>query len=264
MVDAAISLLPLDVSLARETLLDALPVAVYFGASSTLSARDVACVAQTMTLPSAIHPTSVDLLLDALAELFASGFTSAAPLLRIAVAALRTDPEVRQFPRYLALGCWAAFALGDDDAVRSLGGECAVISRELGALQVLPEALSYLGQHELRVGSPTAADVYFAEQNDVQALVRRNGPGDVHRLMVSAWQGNESEVRAAAPVLFDQAHEFGIGFITNGIDYAIALLELGLGNYSAAATSDTETNRRRRCPGLAAGGRRDRSARTRR
>jgi hypothetical protein len=128
-------------------------MAIYFGKFATASVGDVARAAKSLKLPSDVAPTSVDLVLDALAELFAEGFGSAVPLLRRGLAAVRADPDVRDFSRRMRFGCWAALALSDDDALRTLAGESAAVSRDRGAFQVLPEALNYLGQSEFRVGS---------------------------------------------------------------------------------------------------------------
>ena len=237
MLDAAVALGPLDIRLARETVLDVLPMAQWFGQPPPTSVGDVARVAKSLQLPSEIAPTSVDLLLDALAELFGAGYRAAAPLLRKGLAAIRADPDVRESPGRMGAGCWAAFALSDDDAVQALAGECAAISRERGAFRFLPEALNYLGQSELRVGSLTDADEYFTEEKDLQALLRRKGPAEAHKLIVSAWRGREEEVRAAAPAGARDARVAGVGYMVGLFEYAMVILELSLGNYQAASAT---------------------------
>ncbi|MDQ1460392.1 MAG: hypothetical protein QOI08_1876, partial [Actinomycetota bacterium] len=181
------------------------------------------------------EPTAVDLLLDALSELFAEGFDNAVPALQRALAAIRSDPEAREFPRRLALGCWPAFALSDDEAVRSVANECVALSRSRGAFQVLPEPLNYLGQWALRTGSLAAADEYFTEADAMRSLLDRTGPATAELLIVSAWQGRERGVRAAAAERTAIARELGLGLVVDLADYALVLLELGLGNYRAAA-----------------------------
>ena len=78
MLDAARALEPLDLRLARDALLDTFPMAIYFGDSSAVSAVEVAQVARSFKLPSGTEPTSVDLVLDAIAELLADGYSTAA------------------------------------------------------------------------------------------------------------------------------------------------------------------------------------------
>jgi DNA-binding CsgD family transcriptional regulator len=54
------------------------------------------------------------------------------------------------------------------------------------------------------------------------------------KLIVSAWQGHESEVRAGAAKLAARSAEYAL--VARYIDYALLLVELGLGNYQAAAS----------------------------
>ena len=64
-------------------------------------------------------------------------------------------------------------------------------------------------------------------------LRRHSGPGEAARLMVSAWRGREAEVRAEAAAL---AAEAGVRPRRQWTEYAVMLLELGLGNYQAASS----------------------------
>ena len=232
MLDAAATLGPLDIRSARETLLDALPMAVYFGGASESTVQEVARAAKSLPLPPNAEPTSGDLVLDALSELIAEGYGNAVPALQRAVAAIRSDAEARESPRRFALGTWPALALSDDEAVRSVADECVELCRSRGAFQVLPEALNYLGQWALRIGWLTAADEYFTEGDAIQSVFYRNGLP--FRLIVAAWRGHDADVRAAAPALAAEARNLGLGLVADLADYAIMVLELGLGNYRAA------------------------------
>jgi DNA-binding NarL/FixJ family response regulator len=236
LLDAAVTLGPLDIQSARETLLSAIPMAAYFGNASPTTLQEVAQAAQLLTLPPDAEPTSGDLLLDALAELFADGYDNAVPALQRALAAIRTDTEAREDPRFFVLGCWPAFALSDDEALRALAGECVALCRSRSAFQVLPEALNYLGDWALRTGSLTAADEYFTEGEAMRTILgRRPAASAPERLIVSAWRGREADVRAAAPALAARARDLGLGWVVDLAEYAVVLLELGLGNYQAAA-----------------------------
>ena len=235
MLDAAATLAPLDIHSARETLLDAMPMAVHFGDAGPTTVRDVARAAQSLALPPDAELTSGDLVLDALADLFAEGYEKAVPALRRALAAVRSDADAREFPRRLASGCWPAFALSDDEAVRSLAEECAALCRSRGAFRFLPEALHSLGQWALRVGSLTAADEYFSECESIEPFLHWNGPAEAGLLIVSAWRGREANVRAAVAALATETRDLGCGFVVELAAHAIVVLELGLGNYHAAA-----------------------------
>ena len=180
-------------------------------------------------------PAAADLVLDAIAELVAEGYRSASPLLRLALAAVQVDPEIRRVPRHLARACWIAFALSDDDALGALAAECATNSRERGAIRVLPEVLDYQGLRELRAGSLNVAEDFFSEQIELHGVLRRHsGPGEAARLIVSAWRGRETDVRAEAAELAAEAGRFGL--VVEWSEYAMMVLELGLGNYQAASS----------------------------
>ena len=235
MLDTVDSVAPVDIHLARETILDAIPMAVYFSGLTTTTVQTASRVALSLPLPAGAVPTSTDLVLDALATLFVHGSGPAVAGLRRCLDALQADPGLPDLPRTMALGCWVAFALGDDEAVRNMAHELVMTSRERGVLQFLPESLNYLGQCELRAGSLAAADAYFAEQREIDALSRRNVVAEVSQLTVAAWRGREDGVRSAATHLVPQVTELSIGLLFNWIEYAFIVLELGLGNYKAAA-----------------------------
>ena len=117
----------------------------------------------------------------------------------------------------------------------ALGEACVTTSREQGAFRVLPETLDYLGMRELRAGSLNAAEDFFTEEIAMYGVLRRHsGPGEAARLMVSAWRGCETEVRAEAAALAAEARDFGL--VVKWTDYAVMILELGLGNYDAASS----------------------------
>jgi DNA-binding CsgD family transcriptional regulator len=235
MLDAARAFEPLDIARARDVVFDALQIAILFGHASTVSAVEIAEVARSLELPAGTAPASADLVLDAIAEMIARGYRSAAPLLLDARLAAHTDPELRKVPRHLARACWIAFALGDDDELGTLAAECARTSREHGAIRVLAEVLDYLGLRELRAGSLNAAETFFTEEIELHGVLRRHsGPGEAAGLIVSAWRGREADVRADAAELATAARRFG--FVVSWAEYAVMLLELSLGNYEAAST----------------------------
>jgi AAA ATPase domain len=211
MLDAARAYEPLDVHRARDAAFDAIQIAILFGGSSAVSAGDVAHVARSFRLPAGTVPTAADLVLDAIVELTANGYRSAAPLLRDARAAVHVDPEIGGVPRHLARACWVAFGLSDDETLSTLAATCVTASREQGALRVLPEVLDYLGLRELRAGSLDIAEELFAEELELDGVLRRHsGPGEAARLMVSAWRGREAEVRVEGAELAAEARRFGL------------------------------------------------------
>ena len=242
MLDAASSLQLLDMRLARDTVLEAFPMAIYAGAFSSASPSDVARAAQTMRLADTVEPSAVDALLDALADLFADGYAAAVPGLRSAVAALYGDAHARRYPRLLTFGLYAAFALGDDDSARRLARECVARGRAVDGWQVVAESLGYLGHCELRVGTLESANRYYTEVSDLGALLGHVAGADhAYKLVVAAWRGEANEVRAGAEVMSREGRERSVGYIVDKCDHAVALLELGLGNYHAASLRTSKT-----------------------
>jgi DNA-binding NarL/FixJ family response regulator len=234
MLHAAEALRSFDIRLARETVLDALRMAVWFGKWSSVSVHEIAIAAQTMPLPEGQEATSLDLILDGLAAFFASGPIVATPLLRRGVAAMRTDPFVREEPRRMNFAVWSSFALGDDDALGALGSEYVALARQTGALNYLPEALHYMGLRELRTGTLAGAERFFAEETDLQQGRSIYSAGTLGHMLVLAWRGDEASVRQTAASVSEAARELRLGWTGARIDEALAVLELGLGNYRAA------------------------------
>ena len=108
-------------------------------------------------------------------------------------------------PRRLSFGMWAAFALGDNEALRTLGDEYLALARR-GALNHLTVALHYLGMVELRIGTLTGAAAYGQQQADVQQWFA-NPSGNIDDLLVLAWRGDEAATRASAAMIADLASE---------------------------------------------------------
>jgi len=236
MLEATRALAAIDVRLARDAMLDTLPMALHFGgASGAVPIADVARAALSLRLPLTSEAEPVDLLLDALAGLMLDGYVAAAPLMRRALDACRTDPATQTVARRLARSCYLAFALSDDDAVGAVATQCAAISRDQGVFQALAEALNYSGIRQLRVGSLDEADEFFTEERELQAVMRRHTPtGAAAALILSAWRGREAEVREGVAALATRSQS--IGLVRRWTVHAQLVLEVGLGNYRAAAS----------------------------
>jgi DNA-binding CsgD family transcriptional regulator len=240
MLEAANGLVAYDVREARETVLDALLMAVWFGKWSAAGVHDVARAAKTMPLPAGEQPTSTDLALDGLSEYYTSGPTIAAPRLRRALDAIANDQAVREVPRRMSFGLWAAYALGDHKAGFELGREYVALSREMGALNHLGEALHYVGLLELRAGSLTRANTCFAEEAELQQVRSIYNSGTVGEMLVCAWRGDANEVHARVERIRAVARERQLGWSAALAAVGLATLELALGNYRAATEGATD------------------------
>ena len=154
---------PLDVRLARDAVFDAIQMAVYFGESSAVSAVEVARVARSFELPAGTAPSAADLVLDAIAELIAEGYSAGRTDASRGARAVQREPRLPPFPVISPerVGSRSRSAMTTRRA--TLGTACAATSREHGAFRVLPEGLDYLGLRELRVGSLNLAEDLFTE-----------------------------------------------------------------------------------------------------
>jgi DNA-binding CsgD family transcriptional regulator len=236
LLQSAYEMYEADARLARETVMDALRMSVWFGKYATAGPRDVALAAKKLPLPPGEPATATDRCLDALAEYFLAGMREAAPRLRAALTEFQTDPLVRRDPRRFWPGIWTAFALSDQNAMRMLVDEYIGLSRS-GALVHLAEALNYGGITELLFGTVPRAAAYFAEEHQVQLW--RDALGEFNELLVHVWSGRDSDVRASASSLAATAREQRIGLATSRIDWCIAILDLAVGNYEAASAALT-------------------------
>jgi DNA-binding CsgD family transcriptional regulator len=243
-VNAARALEPFDIHLARATMLEALSAARIPGrfAAPGESEIDVARAARAMHLPPDHPPTIADLLLDGDTALFLDGHAAAVPFLRRAIAALQIDDsDTADAMQLLWIGCWAAGAIGDDAALQTLATRLEHSARDRGALVPLSVGLLFLAMSELLDGSLEAARTHLSERTQIMAAMGR--PSDVLTLVVLAWEGRETEARAEASAVVRFAAEQAQGWVLAFVNYALAVLELGLGHYAEALTSATKNYR---------------------
>jgi DNA-binding CsgD family transcriptional regulator len=232
---AARQIAPLDVGQARDALLDALAASRVSGrlAVPGASGTDIALAARSM--PPLRHSAGRigDLLLDADAALLLDSHEAAAPQLRHAVATLQELPmDSADLLTWTGIGCWAAGALGDDDALYELSSRLEKQARAHSAVPALAIALLFTGVSELFAGALSRARALFTERDAIEET--RGDSCGVGEVLVLAWQGRVSETRARATAVARAAVEQGLGWKLVYLEYALAVLELGLGHYGEA------------------------------
>ncbi len=239
LLQAAKILEGVDADLARDTFLEALQATFFAGRIRGRDARlDVAAAAQAARPAPPARGDVADLLLDGFAARLAGEPATGAALLHAAIAALRRDalgPDERL--RWLLLGCAAAGDLLDDDGLFVLARRWVQIARDAGALSALPLALVFLARSELLNGRFDAAERCVAEEREIVRLT--GNPGVVGRasygeLFVKALRGREAEARTAAADTVRDSLERGQGAGLMFAQFALAMLELGLGRFRAA------------------------------
>jgi hypothetical protein len=141
LLGAAKRLEPLDLTLARETYLDALMAAQFAGRFASGAASEVAQAA--LAAPPSPSPRAPDFLLDGLALVITQGHGAAAPLLKQALDAFRSEGLAANGGfRWAWLAEAAALEVWDHDTWHDLTVSEIQLIREAGAMTALPLALS--------------------------------------------------------------------------------------------------------------------------
>ena len=236
---AARELAPADPRGAREALLEAGEATVYAGwSASRVVLAEIAAAARATPAPGGPEVSATDLLLDGFAARVAAGYPASVPLFRRAIAMLSAgDLSPREGLRLPRLGCFAATELWDDQAQYALAIRWVQLARDLGALTALPAALNNQGSVEVAAGRFDAARACVAEASEISAatgnpgLAGTAGVAEAYQL---AWRGQEADARRVAAAVVREATGAGRGAQSLWIQYCLAVLELGLGNYQAA------------------------------
>ena len=233
--DAAKRLEPIDIDRARETYLDALGATVYLGPKGSCDPVEVARAA--LAARRAGPPRPPDLLLDGLALQLTEGYSAAAETLRLALPAFASD----DISADVGLG-WGwlashvASALWEHDIQLALANRHVRLTREAGALAVLPETLAQLIGIHMRQGELAAAAALMREVDAAVDATRREPLAHVSMVM-AAYRGHEADgrqlIQRARTELTPESR--GLGVVV--VEFASLLLNNGLGRYGDALRS---------------------------
>ena len=234
LLSAARRLEPLDLSLARETYVDAFSSAL-FGArlNDSVGVSEVAQAARAAPRRPDGDAATADLLLDALVTL-AEDYETAVPPCRQAVKRLAGD-EVshKERLRWLWQGCVIALEIWDDESAYLLSNHSVDIARETGTLAELALALSARTPVLVFSGELSAAASAVAESSSVQ-----DASGIVSApygaLILGAWQGRSSETRQLIGMTLGEVGARGEGIGVAICEYARAVLCNGCGDWEEA------------------------------
>ncbi len=239
LLEAARALAAADPRGARAALLEAGEAAVYAGWSASRAVlSEIAAAARATPAPGGPEVSATDLLLDGFAARAAAGYPASVPLFRRAIAMLRAGGlSPREGLRLPRLGCFAATELWDDQAQHALAIRWVQLARDLGALTALPGALNNQGSVEVAAGRFDAARACVAEASEISAATGNPGvagTAGVAEAYELAWRGREADARRVAAAVAREATGAGRGAQSLWVQYCLAVLELGLGNYQAA------------------------------
>jgi len=231
---AARRLEPLDVSLARETYLDAWGAALFAGPLATVGGLAEVSRAAGSAPALAGPPRPADLLLDGLATLAAGGRAAATPILRRAVAAFRGDgASAEDNFRWGWLTTVPCNVLWDDDGWHALNARQLRLARDAGALARLPIDLTASAVLAAWWGEFGRASELIAEIEAVtEATETRIAPYGA--LLLIALRGREAEATALIDATVRDAAAGGQGIGVQYAEWVAAILFNGLGRYEQA------------------------------
>jgi DNA-binding CsgD family transcriptional regulator len=235
--DAALKLSDIDVSSARDILMEAIEAAMWAGRLTTgTTLNDVAQAARR--LPGVEEDESIgNLLLTGYTARLTDSYANAVPWWRLA-ADLHLKRAAEQ-PRSLRSGMvWNATAeLLDFQAHHRTARDWVRVARDQGAMATLPVALSGLAWCEALAGRIDNAEALYAEARDItQATGTPPVPGvtEILKMGVLCLRGQEEQARRWAENVAADAIARGQGFGVMLSDYGLTLLELSLGRYEEA------------------------------
>lgn len=237
---AARELEPLDPTLARRTHLEAMTAGVFAGRLATgAGLREVAAAALAAPATGEVAGPC-DLLLDGLALVIGEGYSAGAPVLRAAVQAFRTtDMPVLESLRWLWLATHAAHDIWDEQSWAVLCDRQVDLARRVGALHVLPIALSArIGLH-LFAGELSTADALVQEAESVTEATGSSLP-PYGAIALAAWRGRPEEALPLIVTAIDDTLHRGDGMGLTLVRHAEAVLYNGLGRHPEALTAATE------------------------
>jgi DNA-binding CsgD family transcriptional regulator len=234
---AAVEVAPLDGERALQLLNLASIAALYAGDGDAAIA--IAELARRLEVEETPLSRMLVQLLIGLGAHFELDFDRAAASLRSALAfeeQLR-EAALAEHPVAVLFAGRAAFFLGDDDRAYQLHQEAAARARANGALGLLTQILPRLAHAELRVGQPASALANAAEGLRLAREMRQHdliAYGLAAQALIAAYGGAEDECRSLAAEARELAFAHRFAFVTELADWALALLELGLGRAEEA------------------------------
>jgi DNA-binding CsgD family transcriptional regulator len=227
---AARRLAPLDLTLARETYLEAMASAMFAGRLGTgPDEYEIAEAARASSRNQAQGASQV--LLDALITRYTEGYTASVAPLSKALRVFGESDGGGAGRRWIWLACRLAQDLWDDELWRVLATRGVRLARETGALYLLPNALNHLAAFNVHSGAFATAAVLIDE---VDSITEATGipPLKYSAVMLAATRGDE------ASGLFDWAwqnlSERGEGSGLGGWLRMAALRDNGHGQYVEA------------------------------
>jgi DNA-binding CsgD family transcriptional regulator len=237
LLEAAKSFAPLNPELSRRALLASFSALLSASQCAEGTTGGEIGEVALAALSDVEEDSTIDSLLRGVASSFVSDYPEATSALRRSLATLR-QMSAAEITEWFYLGPFMANVLWDPDSYRFVAELLETAARQQGAILVVQFALMASAAEDVREGRFSAARIRYAELLEITEAV--GGPTSFFSLLdveLAAWEGEEEATRSKIHDLIQAATAFGSGTpILNG-HYAMAILELGLGQYERALTA---------------------------
>ena len=237
LIDAARRFEALDARLARETYLEALSAALLGHRTSQIGTSEIARAARGATAAPPSDSRAPDLLLEGMATLITDGYETGVPAVQRALSVFRDgDLPIGEQLRWLFVATRCAIDIWDDESWRDLAIRQVELARAVGALSLLPFAITQRFGMHLHAGE-FATVAQLVDEFSVLKEATATGLPDFGTMMLAAWQGRSREAFRLIDEFITDMSERGQGYGVSLPHYTASVLYNGLGRYSDAMAS---------------------------
>ena len=237
LIDAARRFEALDTRLARETYLEALSAALLGHRTSQIGTLEIARAARGATAAPPSDSRAPDLLLEGMATLITDGYETGVPAVQRALSVFRDgDLPIGEQLRWLFVATRCAIDIWDDESWRDLAIRQVELARAVGALSLLPFAITQRFGMHLHAGEfATVAEL--VDEFSVLKEATATGLPDFGTMILAAWQGRSREAFRLIDEFITDMSERGQGYGVSLPHYTASVLYNGLGRYADAMAS---------------------------
>ena len=237
LIDAARRFEALDTRLARETYLEALSAALLGHRTSQIGTLEIARAARGATAAAPSDSRAPDLLLEGMATLITDGYETGVPAVQRALSVFRDgDLPIGEQLRWLFVATRCAIDIWDDESWRDLAIRQVELARAVGALSLLPFAITQRFGMHLHAGE-LATVAQLVDEFSVIKEATATGLPDFGTMMLAAWQGRSREAFRLIDEFITDMSERGQGYGVSLPHYTASVLYNGLGRYADALAS---------------------------
>ena len=237
LIDAARRFEALDTRLARETYLEALSAALLGHRTSQIGTLEIARAARGATAAPPSDNRAPDLLLEGVATLITDGYETGVPAVQRALSVFRDgDLPIGEQLRWLFVATRCAIDIWDDESWRDLAIRQVELARAVGALSLLPFAITQRFGMHLHAGE-FATVAQLVDEFSVLKEATATGLPDFGTMILAAWQGRSREALRLIDEFITDMSERGQGYGVSLPHYTASVLYNGLGRYADAMAS---------------------------